>query len=202
MEGKFAAIIDALASNGWIIIPDFLPKNYLKNLAEEASSAWESGDFSRAGVGQGDQLKVRTEIRSDFIHWLEPENLTALQREYWQLLDDLRLEINRHLYLGLWSFEGHFAVYPAGSFYKKHIDQFQTTRHRMVSCLLYLNENWQPEDGGQLRIFYPGSEERFIEVLPTFGTFVCFRSDTIVHEVLPAKRERFSLTGWLRKDII
>ncbi|MEZ4761917.1 MAG: hypothetical protein R3C26_01530 [Calditrichia bacterium] len=92
MESKFAAIIDALASNGWIIIPDFLPKNYLKNLAEEATSAWESGDFWRAGVGQGDQLKVRTEIRSDFIHWLEPENLTALQREYWQLFDDLRLK--------------------------------------------------------------------------------------------------------------
>ncbi|MEZ4761918.1 MAG: hypothetical protein R3C26_01535 [Calditrichia bacterium] len=47
-------------------------------------------------------------------------------------------------------------------------------------------------------------EERFIEVPSEFGTFVCFRSDTIVHEVpLSAKRERFCfLTGWLRKDII
>jgi SM-20-related protein len=35
------------------------------------------------------------------------------------------------------------------------------------------------------------------DVLPVAGRLVCFRSDLLEHEVLPATRERLSLTGWL-----
>jgi SM-20-related protein len=36
-----------------------------------------------------------------------------------------------------------------------------------------------------------------VDILPLAGRLVCFRSDQIEHEVLPATRERLSLTGWL-----
>jgi SM-20-related protein len=200
----FDEIIDALVEPGWIVRQGLFPDDYLRELVAEVQSLWQAGDFRRAKIGQGDAQTVQTEIRSDFIHWLDPEQLTPLQQRYWDFIQQLRETINRTLYLGLVNFEAHFAVYPAGAYYKKHLDQFKTTQHRMVTCLLYLNEAWQAEDGGQLRIYDPADPagETHYEVLPTFGTFVCFRSDLIYHEVLPSRRERFSLTGWLRKEIL
>jgi SM-20-related protein len=200
----FDEIIDALVEPGWIVRRGLFPDDYLRELVAEVQSLWQAGDFRRAKIGQGDAQTVQTEIRSDFIHWLDPQQLTPLQQRYWDFIQQLRETINRTLYLGLVNFEAHFAVYPAGAFYKKHLDQFKTTQHRMVTCLLYLNEAWQAEDGGQLRIYDPADPagEAYQEVLPTFGTFVCFRSDLIYHEVRPSRRERFSLTGWLRKEIL
>ncbi len=70
----------------------------------------------------------------------------------------------------------------------------------MISCILYLNPDWTPEDGGLLRIYPPdATDEAGIDVVPHAGTFVCFLSDRIPHEVLPARRERFSLTGWMHR---
>jgi len=31
---------------------------------------------------------------------------------------------------------------------------------------------------------------------------VCFRSDLLEHEVLPTKKERKSLTGWMRDQLL
>ena len=66
----------------------------------------------------------------------------------------------------------------------------------MISVVLYLNEGWTDADGGQLRLHLAGGPR---DVLPELGTFVIFRSDTVPHEVLPAARPRYSLTGWYRR---
>lgn len=102
--------------------------------------------------------------------------------------------VNKSLYLSLKEFEIHMTIYPAGTFYKRHLDQFRSDDHRKLSVICYLNEEWQPEHGGQLRMHLP---EGPIDVLPLSGRLVCFRSDMIEHEVLPATRERWSLTGWM-----
>ncbi|HMX26231.1 MAG TPA: 2OG-Fe(II) oxygenase, partial [Blastocatellia bacterium] len=65
-----------------------------------------------------------------------------------------------------------------------------------ISCTLYLNDNWQAEAGGQLRLYLP---EGSVDVLPEAGTCALFRSDIFFHEVLPATKTRFSLTGWFRR---
>ena len=36
------------------------------------------------------------------------------------------------------------------------------------------------------------------EVRPEFGTLAVFLSEDIPHEVIPARRERFSIAGWHR----
>jgi SM-20-related protein len=36
-----------------------------------------------------------------------------------------------------------------------------------------------------------------LDFLPLAGRLVCFRSDMIEHEVLPATRTRMSITGWM-----
>ena len=71
---------------------------------------------------------------------------------------------------------------------------------RTVTAILYLNRNWQPEDGGQLRIYTdPNDPEHYEELLPLGGRLVTFLSARFLHEVMPARRERFSITGWFKK---
>ena len=67
----------------------------------------------------------------------------------------------------------------------------------MVSAVLYLNEDWLPEDGGQLRMFLADDVEH--DVQPVAGCLAIFLSGEVPHEVLPARRERLSLTGWFRR---
>lgn len=191
--------MDEIAERGWSVIPDFIPAEVVTEMREELRNLWQEGEFRRAGVGRGASLQVRPEIRTDYVHWLEPNALTPLQQAYWDQIDTLRQTLNQEFFLSLRSFEAHFAVYPAGSFYKKHLDQFSQTRHRIISCILYLNPNWTPADGGQLRI-YEADGLGHTDVTPYGGTLVCFRSADVFHEVLPAHRERFSLTGWLRTE--
>ncbi len=193
--------LEALAERGWIVQTDFVDVEYVRALLAEAEAAWREGDFRQARVGQGADRQLRPEIRSDHILWLDEERLTPLQRAYWERIEALRHELNRRFFLGLRAFEAHLAVYPPGAFYTRHLDRFRSTPSRTISCLLYLNEDWTADDGGQLRIYEtaPDGTETHVDVLPTAGTFVCFRSDTVEHEVLPAHRPRYSLTGWLKR---
>jgi SM-20-related protein len=64
--------------------------------------------------------------------------------------------------------------------------------------VLYLNEGWTAEDGGALRLHLPGGPR---DVLPSAARLVAFLSERFEHEVLPAQRERLSLTGWFRRRV-
>ena len=112
-------------------------------------------------------------------------------------MDSLREAMNRGLYLGLEDFESHFALYPPGAFYLKHVDRFRDDDRRMVSAVIYLNDDWLPEHGGQLRMYLAEDVEH--DVVPIGGCLVVFLSGEVPHEVLPATRERLSLTGWFRR---
>jgi SM-20-related protein len=109
----------------------------------------------------------------------------------------LRLALNAGLFLGLFTFEGHYAIYPRGAFYRRHRDRFRDDDARVLSCVLYLNQDWTANDGGCLRIHIDDGEQ--CDVLPVGGTLVCFRSECFEHEVLPATRDRLALTGWFRR---
>jgi hypothetical protein len=39
----------------------------------------------------------------------------------------------------------------------------------------------------------------FVMVQPQMGTMVCFLAEHFWHEVLPAHKERMSITGWFRQ---
>ncbi len=116
------------------------------------------------------------------------------------VLEQLRLAVNESLLVGLFEFEGHFAVYPPGTFYRRHLDRFSDHDARVLTCILYLNEDWDADDGGQLRIhsdaIAPAAQ---LDVLPEGGTFVGFLSAEFPHEVLPARCERMAITGWFRR---
>jgi SM-20-related protein len=181
-------------------LPGFLEEEIAANLSRESLGAWEEGEFRRAGVGRGAGLVIREDVRTDHVMWLREGEMTPCQRAYLERLDDLRVALNRSLFLGLMDFEGHFAVYPEGGFYKPHLDRHRESADRIVSVILYLNPAWQPGDGGELRIWTtPGDKQgEFILVEPRMGTMVCFLAGDFWHEVLPARKTRASITGWFR----
>lgn len=191
-----APLIEGLADQGWAVVEGFLAPQEIAALAEEVRQLQHAGALRQAGIGRGTEHGVRGEVRGDRIHWLSEEALTPAQAPYWSRMEELRQELNRELFLGLASFEAHYAVYPPGAFYRKHLDRFARSDERAISCVLYLNEGWSEEQGGQLRLHLPAGHQ---DVLPRAGTFAAFRSDTIYHEVLPATGFRFSVTAWLRR---
>jgi SM-20-related protein len=133
-------------------------------------------------------------VRGDYIQWIDKSTAPPELLVYLDRLHELALFLNRSLFLSLKDAEVHMTVYPAGTFYKRHLDQFRKDDHRILSVICYLNENWTESDGGQLRLYL---DDENLDVQPTAGTLVCFRSDQLEHEVLPARRQRLSLTGWM-----
>jgi SM-20-related protein len=189
-------IVDDLAERGWSRQDIFLPDALTRALAAECRQRAAEGELAPAAVGRGPFSEIREGIRGDRIQWIEPGQAQACD-DYLLLMDSLREAMNRGLFLGLEDFESHFALYPPGAFYLKHVDRFRDDDRRMVSAVLYLNEAWQPEHGGQLRMYLDDGVEQ--DVVPIGGCLVVFLSGDIPHEVLPATRDRLSLTGWFRR---
>jgi SM-20-related protein len=200
MEEVLDRISSEIYQNSYVIIDDFIDENFRIALLQEQTELIEKGMFRHAAVGKGGQKQVRTEIRSDEVLWMDPESLSPLQAAYWEKVEQIRQALNQRCFLGLRSFEGHFARYPIGSFYKKHLDQFHAVPHRVVTVILYLNDSWSTENEGALRMYFPQEDGRelYEDVLPLGGRLVVFLSGEIPHEVLPTKKERISITGWLR----
>lgn len=195
-------IIDQLAEKGWCVLPGFLPAAQVQQLAGEAEALHQSGKFNPAATGQGEQKQVRPTLRGDSIHWLDEAQTQSSgasppQAEFLARMESLRLAANRELQLGLFELECHFARYPVGAGYQKHLDTFQRDSRRTLSAICYLNADWQAEHGGQLRMDL--EDGNTVEILPEGGTLVCFLSQRFAHEVLPATRPRLSVTGWFRR---
>lgn len=187
-------LVDDLAGQGFSILPGGLDESICATLLAEAGQFDEQNLFQRAGIGRtGAEF---TDIRGDRIVWLEPR-LTAGADEYLKWIELLRVQLNRRLFLGLAEYEGHLACYPPGAGYRKHLDRIRGTEARILTLIVYLNRGWNQEDGGQLRLYFRNDE--YLDVTPEAGTIVTFLSADYWHEVLPSRRDRWSVTGWFRQ---
>lgn len=194
MNSQFEAIADGLATDGYAVVDQFLSPGEVDNILQLAEFNAHISTRKKAGIGSNRSKIINESIRGDYIQWLDRNSAPAAIGVYLHRLDELMQYVNRSLFLSLKDFEAHSTVYPAGSYYKRHLDQFKHTDHRKLSVICYLNTGWTEEHGGQLRLYLP---EKSKDVFPVAGRLVCFRSDLIEHEVLPATRDRLSITGWL-----
>jgi SM-20-related protein len=153
------------------------------------------GDFAPARVGRQGAEQRRDNIRGDFTCWLS-EPLRQPENALLKRLEELRRRLNRDAFLGLFELELHYARYPAGSAYTRHVDQPMGSTQRKLSLVLYLNTDWRSTDGGMLRIH--AADDQFVDVEPIAGRLVCFLTPGREHEVLQARRERLSVSGWFR----
>ena len=200
MPQQLDLIADDLAERGYGIYDNILPYELMKRLVVESDQLAQHDAFSRAGIGRGKDFTQQETIRTDETHWLDGSGDASA--EFLAQMDVLRLGINQRLFLGLFDYEAHFARYVEGAFYKKHLDAFRINAtagvNRKLSTVFYLNQDWNPEWGGELVIYSPDSNEEMTRVHPLAGRLVIFLSEEFPHEVLPAQRERKSIAGWFR----
>ncbi|MFZ6014192.1 MAG: 2OG-Fe(II) oxygenase [Bacteroidota bacterium] len=190
----FDAIADELAAQGYAVSDHFLSPREVDQILELQEFQSGIDHFKKAGIGKNRALQINEAIRGDYIRWLDKDHAPEPVKTYLNRLSALVQFLNQSLFLSLKDFEVHMTVYPAGAFYKRHLDQFKHDDHRKLSVICYLNHGWREEHGGQLRMYLGEGAKN---ILPVAGRLVCFRSDKIEHEVLPATRERLSLTGWM-----
>ena len=199
MDKIFDAVADGLAENGFAVVDNFLIPEEVSQILQVDEFIDSANQFKKAGIGKKQGLQINEGIRGDYIHWLDKNNASPAVAIYLNRLAELIQYLNQSLFLSLKDYEVHMTVYPAGSYYKRHLDQFKADDHRKLSVICYLNNVWTDKNGGQLRMYLP---DQSLDVLPLAGRLVCFRSDQIEHEVLPATKERLSLTGWILDQLI
>lgn len=199
-------ITDNLWKNGYAICEDFLPAPIIRLLGAEAEIRFKNSEMHFAKTGKNTSLQQPT-FRNDSIYWLDEDSQNVNIQAYFTQMHILKNVLNKSLFMGLHDLETHFAVYPIGGVYLKHVDQFKQTndapkQQRILSSILYLNDNWQPNDGGELRLYLNTNNTNnftdYIDIVPNAGRLVLFLSADYWHEVLPAKRNRTSLAGWFR----
>lgn len=194
MISVFDTIADGLAGHGYAVADQFLSQTEVKAILSLDTFQTGAEHFRKAGIGKQGRQQIDEGIRGDYIRWLDKNSSSPPVNAYLNRVEGLMRFINQTLFLSLKDYEIHMTVYPVGSYYKRHLDQFKKDDHRKLSIICYLNEGWKEEHGGQLRIYLPDGPR---DVLPISGRLVCFRSDQLEHEVLPATRDRLSLTGWM-----
>lgn len=189
-------IAEVLGQNSLCICPHFITDTFLTELQNDLMTLKNDGFFRRAGIGHEKKQDVQDTVRRDEIYWLENDGKNLVQAELWNKINILKDEFNKTLFLGLSEFEGHYAHYAAGAYYKKHFDAFQSNNKRIVSFILYLNKEWKSEDGGELRVIKNSIP---MDIAPCGGTLVCFLSNELEHEVLLSHAKRLSFVGWYKQ---
>ena len=199
MKNHFEILVDGLADQGYAVIDHFLSTKEVSAILELDDFKMALLQFKKAGIGKQHDKQINESIRGDYIQWIDKQKSAMPLTLYLKRLEELIQYINQTLFLSLKDYEVHMTVYPIGSYYKRHLDQFKADDHRKLSIICYLNTNWKDDEGGQLRMHLPEGPKN---VFPLAGRLVCFRSDQIEHEVLPATRERLSLTGWMLDQFV
>ena len=209
----------ALADHGWCQIPNAMDGVHLASIRSDAEGLRKLARKANVSSKQRTQENIRKSTLMP-LYPPPPTNEGSIDTRM-QLYDAVR-NLQTHLQqseslslpkLDPFSTELSYLYYPAGGFYKRHLDVPEETdgwhlRHRegsiskfalrrVISFILYLEQNWQEEWGGELRVWKPGTGET-VDILPSCGTLVLFFSDLIRHEVLETHCGRRCVVGWFR----
>lgn len=195
MNEQFDLLIDSYLSHQVGIAPEFLSQKLSAGLQQNILQLQEDELMKAAGIGNKEIEDAGQQMRSDKIYWLDKKHNNSFENEFLQQAEDFIERLNSTCYAGINAYEFHYAVYEAGSFYKRHKDQFKNNDNRKFSLITYLNDNWLDADGGQLQVY---RDELMQQIQPHAKTAVLFKSDETEHEVIKANRSRMSITGWLK----
>lgn len=194
------SLVESLMMGGWAMLDNYISDRMVDSLIDEFRQMEQRQLFSPAAIGTAAAKQIRSEIRSDQIAWIDPHHCLPAQHQYLQMMERLRVDLNRQLFLGLLDLEAHCAIYQPGSGYARHWDNFQGENQRILTVVLYLNKDWRSANGGEIRFYFDGEEESgFMDVPPQAGRLLAFFSHRFPHEVLPVRSERLSITGWFRQ---
>ncbi len=196
MENSFETLIASYIENKVGISEHFLSDELANHLKQNLLSLNDRKKLLTAGTGNDNKLVHNAKVRSDTIYWLDKKNNNPHENSFFELIEEFILYLNQSCYAGITGYEFHYSLYEKGSYYKKHLDQFQDNSDRQFSMISYLNSNWQTQDGGELLIHQTNNNQT---IAPTQGKTVFFKSNELQHEVLETNERRMSVTGWLKR---
>ncbi len=188
-------IAGQLRSDGFAAVENALQPGLLARL-DAGCDDGNAAHFAPSSVGRGAQRTRDRDVRGDVIRWLDGVN--EADHAYLDVMEDLRVALNERLFLGLFTYDCHYAVYPAGSRYQRHLDSLSGRKNRLLSTVVYLHDQWALADGGELVLYRGSDESPMARILPKPGLMVLFLSEEFPHEVLVARKPRHSLAGWYR----
>jgi SM-20-related protein len=183
----------ALTKTGYAVIEDALPFACWRELRAEAEQLLDAEAFAEGRIGHGRARHEDKVTRGDSLCWLDPEMPAGGMYLRW--MNELRLMLNRDLFLGLNAFEAHYAHFPVGGFYGAHLDRDQDSNARVLSAVLYCNQDW-PADAGGAFVMYDAQGAVCLTLAPRGGTLILFLSAGALHEAKAALRARWSVAGW------
>lgn len=189
-------VADALVNQGYFCQDHALPQALTAALLNNLQQLEEEEALQPAGIGRQQQHQLNRRIRRDKIHWLSTDD--PVQATYLAWMQALQQGLNQRLFMGLFDYESHFAHYPPGAFYARHLDAFQGRSNRVLTSVYYLNQDWQEADGGELLLYTEEQSTALAEIRPEAGRLLIFLSDRFPHEVRPTQRDRYSIAGWFR----
>lgn len=193
----FETIIENLLQQQYSVVNDFFASEEVEFLRNSLLAKYDADRFKKSAIGNRTNEEIDKTIRGDFILWMDEKNANEAELLFFKKINELVNYLNKTCFLGILQKEFHYAVYPTGTFYKRHLDTFQNDDRRKLSIVCYLNEdNWKRENGGELTIY---KEKDEVNILPLPGRVVIFESQLLEHEVKVVKAsERLSITGWLK----
>lgn len=185
------AEIHAFGAGGFILRDGLLGPSVAR--AARATAETISG-LRRAGIGRTAQL--HPELRGDELCWLDRADTPAPLRPVLDLLYAVGVELAQTLWIPMGEPEVQLAHYPGdGARYARHRDAFRGPQSRIVTAIYYLNEDWIPSAGGELRLHL---RTGWVDVEPRLDRLVLFLSAELEHEVLPTYASRWAISAWYR----
>ena len=124
-DARLERIARDLGDAGFAIEPGFLPRGECARLARRGRALWRRGALREAAIGRGAARERRPEIRGDFVRWIDPAAATRGEAALLARVERLRVALNRSLQLGAFDLELHWALYPPGAHYARHLDRFR-----------------------------------------------------------------------------
>jgi len=107
-QALFERISEGIERQGYVVLPSALPETVTDSLLEYLAVI-EEQRFHAAAIGRG-QDQVRNQfVRRDRIFWIDERHEGSTVWLGWSAR--LKRYLNRHLFLGLFSFESHFSYY-------------------------------------------------------------------------------------------
>ncbi|MBK7763462.1 MAG: 2OG-Fe(II) oxygenase [Bacteroidetes bacterium] len=195
MQKIYDALINSFIENKIGIAENFLSLALASALKKNLNVLYASKELQSAGTGQLNELAHDIKFRSDKIYWLDKTHNDPSENQFFVIMDNFIKHLNETCYTGITNYEFHYTMYEPGTFYKKHIDQFKHNDSRQYSIIMYLNDDWKLQDGGELCIY---NENQIQHISPTNGKIIFFKSSELEHEVLITHKPRMSITGWLK----
>ncbi|RWS01989.1 hypothetical protein B4U79_12913, partial [Dinothrombium tinctorium] len=205
LNGVCIQVLKDMNEFGICVIDHFIGAERGELILNQVKSLYDLGVFREGQTVSRRSDGSMQQIRGDKTVWVEGTEACCDQIGFLvQTFDSIVMCCNKMQNNGQFSkyninmrTKAMVACYPGnGTRYVKHVDN-PNQDGRCITCIYYLNKNWDVQkDGGLLRLF-PVGQNRVADIAPLFDRAIFFWSDRRnPHEVQPALATRFAITVW------